>query len=123
MIDRDFAALQRVARESVLWAAATALGDAVQLSWTNSRAAEVMSRAGSSMAAMPVAGRIRMFAMTIAWALAGYAASLFIAPPYVRSAIPPMAVLAMAVIALVVSIGAEAFARSWRQSWLRGLLN
>lgn len=123
MTGRDFAALQQVAEDSVLWKAACAIGDSVHLSWTHSRLAEVTSRIGSSIAAMPVAGRIRVFGMTIAWALAGYGAGLFIAPPYVRSAFPPAAVLALAVVALVVSIGAEGFARSWRQSRLRGLFN
>jgi hypothetical protein len=123
VIDRDFAALQQVAEDSVLWTAACAIGDSVHLSWTHSRLAKVMSRIGSSIAIMPVAGRIRVVAMTTAWAALGYGAGLAIAPPYVRSAIPPTAMLALAVVALVVSIGAEGFARSWRQSWLRGLLN
>jgi hypothetical protein len=122
VIDRDFAALQAVAADSRLWRSALAIGRVLERSWSDSRAASALTRLTRSTAAMPVGQRIRASALTIAWAAAGYGASLWIAPPYVRSGIPLPAILAVSLIALIVAIGAEGFAKSWRHSSIREAL-
>ena len=122
MIDRDFTPLQSVAADSRLWRSALAIGRALERSWSDSRAANALTRLTRSMAAMPIGQRIRVSALTIAWAAAGYGASLRIAPPYVRSGIPLPAILAVSLIALIVAIGAEGFAKSWGNSSIREAL-
>jgi len=122
VIDRDFTALQAVAADSVLWRAAGATGGALQRSWADSRVANALMRMTASITAMPIGRRLRVAGMTIAWAAAGYGAGLSIVPPYVRSGIPLFAILAVSAIALIVSLKAEGFARSWGHSSLRELL-
>jgi hypothetical protein len=122
VIDRDFTALQAVAENSMVWRSACAIGRALERSWADSRAANALTRLAGAIAAMPIGQRIRVSATTMAWAAAGYGASLWIAPPYVRSGIPLPAILAVSVIALIVAIGAEGFAKSWGHSAIREAL-
>lgn len=113
MTDRDFDPLVQLARESVLGRTALSLAGTWEAAWRSSAAVRAASGQWARMAAWPIEQRVRVVALTLAWAGLGHALSLFWLPKYVTSGLPLAWVGVFIAAALTVAALPRAFALAW----------
>ena len=115
MIDNDFPVLRETARESLIGQSVTWLATAI----TAAAADAAVTRrlvAVRSVVDVNTAATIRMGGIAVAVAaIAAWGLSEFI-PPYVATAIPGAAFLAVAALSAMAAMRAESIAEQWRSS-------
>jgi hypothetical protein len=111
--DRDFDSVVELARSSIVGRIVAWAADTVRMAWASSGFVGAARRAWAPIAAWPRETQLRYGALTLAWAGAGYATSLFLLPRYVISGLPLAWVASFVLASLVVAAFARAFAIAW----------
>ena len=114
MKDRAFDRVLQTAAESCIWRTATQVVAAWSAAWDSSVVVGLVRRKVTSLSEWPIADRVRLGALTIAWAGVGHLVSLFFLPRYVTSGLPRTWAAVGIVAALVVAALPEGFARAWK---------
>ncbi|MGH9201540.1 MAG: hypothetical protein ACRD2A_09915 [Vicinamibacterales bacterium] len=117
MIDLEFKRVVQEARGSLLWRAAIWADTVIESAWMSSFVGRAWRRQRAIIAAWPAERRVRIAALTLAWAGVGHALSLVVLPPYVTSALPRAWVALFIVSALVVAAQPAAFVRAWNDRY------
>ena len=121
MIENDFAVLREAVRESLIGRSVTWLAIAI----TAAAADAAVTRrliAVRSVVKVNTAATVRMGGIAVAVAAAAAWGLSRLIPPYVATAIPGAAFLAVAALSTIAALRAESVAEQWRSSRLRRLM-
>ena len=111
-------AIQKVAEDSRLWRGVEAFAQAWSTAWDRSTVGRVVATSAVRVRQAAPAGRLRVAASIAAWASAWHLAGLTMLPPYVTSGLPRVWFVMAGVMALLVALAADGFARAWDTSAL-----
>ena len=113
---REFDNLERVASDSRLCLALVKTSTRVAAAWDDSRLAQVTREAKAGLVSLPATGRVRLAALTLAWAGAGHLAFLWFSPRYVSTGLPRTWIAVAAGTALLIAFAADEVTKAWRES-------
>lgn len=117
MTDRDFVHVVQEARASLLWRAAVRASAITRSAWQSSLVGHAWRRWSATIASWPVERRVRVVALTLAWAGVGHAVSTVVLPPYVASALPRAWTALFIVAALAVAAVPAVFVQAWKDKY------
>jgi hypothetical protein len=113
-VDRKFTAVVRLINESRFGQAASWTARIWAAAWASSVVVVLGRQPWDAVLSWPVAHRVRLAALAVAWSAVCHVASRFVLPSYVTSGLPLWWPASILLAALVVAAMPEAFVRAWR---------